>query len=195
MLASAVAPIIAGCAHVPGVDRIGAEDLDALCSLDGGPAGPFGKAEISAEKAGDGAWGGSIWRLDSPVGPLVRFERWHPDNAHTLRYEGDTSDRFDQELLARRLSEIAGESGWAPLTHEDPVVQELGERYFFKDVPGQPFDWRLWLKADGGSSTTSLYCSREGANGRSKIAEWEDHAAILAKTSAKNRTVPDNVSD
>lgn len=159
---------------------IDAAALDAMCSVDGGVAGPFGEAEISAPLADEQTWSSPTWKLEPAVGPFTQFERW--DGGLILRYEGRTSPEFEQIALAAHIADIGAASGWKEFTNEDITVAELGQRHFTKkaQIDGKP--GTLWLHADGGILSTSLYCSYEIDGGTSRVERWKDMADQVSRT-------------
>jgi hypothetical protein len=154
---------------------IDAAALDAMCSVNGGLAGPFGEAEITAPLLDEGTWKGPTWKLQPYVGPLVQFQRWRANT--TLRYEGFTTPDFDQDSLAAHIEKVGKESEWKPFRHDNPLIQKWANRYFTKAAELNGKAVTLWLLADGGIETTSLYCSRDIEGGTNRIEQWEERAA------------------
>ncbi|MBV7259641.1 hypothetical protein [Erythrobacter crassostreae] len=170
------------------LSEISAADLNTLCSFEGGPAGPFGDAVIEAKPIAENEYSTMTWALDPPIGPLKRFERWaqpYGTIVNTLRYEGDTSHSFDADTLAAHLRTIAEPAGWTKFEHEDPLIEKAAGHRLFKDVTVNGEETRLWLLADGGSETTSLYCQREDLMGMPLIKRWERYAKYRREPEAR----------
>ncbi len=150
---------------VPGpLSALGPAELEKLCSATGGLAGPFGEAEIDRPIVENADWRGPTWSLGSPVGPFTTFQRWTENDsraAHTLRYQAPTTEQVNREALARYLREIGPSAGWQPFTSDDPIVADIPVTAFSREVVVDGKTTTLWIIADGGLWTTSLYCLRD----------------------------------
>lgn len=175
-------------AQTPPLSDIGAEKLNAMCSASGGLAGPFSEDTIEADPIAVNEWSTKTWALDPAVGPFETFERWaqpYGTIINTLRYEGATSDELNSSTLASHIQSIAKPAGWTLFTHKDPLIQAEAGYRFFKDVTVDGKETRLWLLADGGSETTSLYCQREDLMSMSLIKRWERYVAYRRDAQAR----------
>ena len=141
---------------------LGQPQIDAMCSPAGGPAGPFGEGEIDRPIVRQSDWSSPAYALETNIGPFTVFERWVSPQSravHTLRYKAITTDNVDVAALARHLLTVAPQAGWSAYSDAPPM--RTGPRHFYKDILVDGRSTRLWLIADGGLWTTSLFCVRD----------------------------------
>lgn|GEM_PF-3363351 len=191
---SALAALLALSLATPGpLADLGPEQIEAMCSPEGGLAGPFGEGVVDRPIVRQSDRTSPAYALETNVGPFTAFERWvapQSRSVHTLRYKAITTDDVDTAALIRHLLAVAPQAGWT--AYSDAPVAASGPRHFYKEIAIDGRAARLWLIADGGLWTTSLFCTRDDLRPETMLTMLERAANAVA---ARRRAEQDGMDD